>query len=970
MKALKEMLDREKAAGRIKATNSPYGSPTFLVDKKDGKYQMVVDYRRLNQVTIPDAYPLPLINQVLTCLGESTIYSKFDIITAYQGLRVAEEDEQYTAFRTPFGSFISRVMRDGLRNAPAAYQHLVHEVLGELIRFGVIVYIDDIIIHAKSVEELRDLTHRVFNKLRAAQMYLKAAKCEFEKTEVMFLGFKVLNTGIGANPGYVQGIIDYPSPRNLKECRRFVGMASYYRRFVKDFSRIAHPLHHLTKNDVPWRWTEVEQKAFKTLKSSMSTAPVLAHFDPAAETIVQTDASHYGWGFVISQIDPSTKEEHPVAIESGSFKGAELNYTTTEKEFLAIVNAFKRKRHLLLQVSSTILTDHLDLTYWMEARQLNPRQGRWVEIMTGFKYMIVYRPGVKAMYPDALSRRPDYSNGKDDHNLIQALPSFDNGSTVNSTLGVVLRAVVPTGSEDADTEKEESHEVMNLEDLVKGLTADDELELVRTELAAHEQGSVLQPAPTRLLGFLHCMGFDESTSIIHDNQGLIRLNGRIYVPDAQSLRRQILKSRHDSILAGHQGVSKTLELISRDYCWLGLRRDVETYVPGCAICQRTKSVRQRPHGSLEVAERPWSSISMDFVEELPKSNGFNSILVVVDRLSKWAIFILTTTKLSTVGLIDLVIDHVVSQHGLPSSIISDRGSKFTSHLWAGINKALGIRVALSTAFHPQTDGQTERVNQVLEQCLRVFVSYKQDKWSRLLPRAAFSYNNSIHSAMKMSPFYANYGYNPRWVDEFHIESNTSTPTIEKVGNMVELHELCKSNIELANQDYAKIYNTKHLDQPEIKVGDSVLVSLQNVTTRRPSKKLDIRFAGPYRVLVAVGTRAFRVDLPQSMKNHPVFHVPLLKRFNEPTYPGQDYTPPGPVKVDQTTEDESFEVSAVVDSRIKRNRLEYLVEWSGYEGTAEHASWEPASNLEGSQESVDEFHRLNGDKPSQEDLTRR
>ena len=221
----------------------------------------------------------------------------------------------------------------------------------------------------------------------------------------------------------------------------------------------------------------------------------------------------------------------------------------------------------------------------------------------------------------------------------------------------------------------------------------------------------------------------------------------------------------------------------------------------------------------------------------------------------------------------------------------------------------------------------------------------------------------------MSPFYANYGYNPRWVDEFDIELNTSSPTIKKVGNMVELHEFCRSNIELANQDYAKYYDAKHVDQPEIKVGNSVLVSLQNMTTRRPSKKLDIRFAGPYRVLEAVGSRAFRLNLPNSMKNHPVFHVSLLRPFYPATYPEQDYTPPGPVEVDQTTEDSSFEVSAVIDSRIKRNRLEYLVEWAGCEGTTEHASWEPASNLEGSQDSVDEFHRLHQDKPAKMNLAR-
>jgi len=586
--------------------------------------------------------------------------------------------------------------------------------LAELLFKGVIVYIDDFILYAETLEELYQLTLQVLEILRKAGLYLKASKCLFGVQEISFLGFVISHNGVSADPTYVQGITSFPVPRNLKQSRRFIGMASYYRRFNPNFSLIARPVNDLTKKDVTFAWGDRENKAFETLKSLMSSTPVLAHFQPGAETIIQTDASNFGWGFIISQIDPSTKLEHPIAIESGSFKAAELNYTVTEKEFYAIVMAFKRKRHILLQVEATILTDHLNLTYWTEPRQLNPRQARWADLLSGFTFKIIYRPGPKAVYPDALSRRPDYGNERPEQEFIQALPSIDDQGQTSSTISHLLHAMVKTYSELEGGAEEPSKDdnLVDVGDIREGLKEDKELEQVRIELdAVVKSGDPPLPVlSSRLAGFSRRLGFD-SPSIVYDSRGLLRIDNKIYVPNIESLRTTLLRSHHDSILAGHQGVLKTLELLQRNYCWLGLHRDVDQYVRGCAICQQTKSLRQKPQGylqSLEIPNGPWSSISMDFIEELPESSGFNSILVVVDRLTKWAIFIPTSTRLNTAGLVDLVINNVISQHGIPTSIVSDRGSKFTSGLWAAMCKALGVRINLSTAFHPQTDGQTER----------------------------------------------------------------------------------------------------------------------------------------------------------------------------------------------------------------------------------------------------------------------
>jgi hypothetical protein len=765
---LLDTLQREVGAGRIRPSNAPYGSPMFFVPKKDGRWRMVVDYRKLNQATIADAYPLPLINQITNDLRSSKFFTKLDLVGAYQLLRMEEGHEHLTAFRTQYGMFESLVVRDGLRNAPAVFQHFLNDVFRSVLGRGVIIYIDDILIHATTLEELRRLTREVFEIVRSSSLYLKASKCEFERTSITFLGYIVSNNGVEADPEKVAAIQEFPRPTNLRESRSFIGLTSYYRRFVPNFANIAGPITALTRKDVAFVWAEPQESAFKELKRRMTEAPVLLHFDPTRETIIQTDASHFGWGFIISQIVGETGLEHPIAIESGRFTGPEINYTTTEKEFMAIVEAFSRCRHMLLQVTSTVVTDHLNLTYWMEPRQLNPRQARWVELLSPFKFKIVYRPGKYATMPDALSRRSDYHPGKGstvdiDFNFVQALPSMATANTHSPTDASTLRALQRTSRVDRE------YFVRDV-DIMEGLGKDIDIEEVRGSLMAVICAKCDHPTcKSRGLELATVAELRRLSRNPHittakwNNRQFLVFNDRVYLPNINDSRLKILKARHDSTLAGHPGINKTIELISRDYIWIGLRKDVELYVNGCVVCQRTKTSHAPPFGllkTLEVPSTPWAEISMDFVEELPTSNGYNSILVVVDRLTKWAIYIPTHTTLNSAGLGELLLDKVFSQHGLPTHITSDRGSKFVSKLWRYLMSKLGINLRLSTAYHPQTDGQTERVNQVMKQYLRIFTSYNQDDWSSILAQASFAYNNTVHSATKFSPFYSNFGYHP------------------------------------------------------------------------------------------------------------------------------------------------------------------------------------------------------------------
>jgi hypothetical protein len=968
---LLETLEREVTSGRIRPSKASYGSPMFFVPKKDGRSRMVVDYRKINQETIPDAYPLPLISQITNDLSKAKFFTKLDLVGAYQLLRMAEGQEHLTAFRTQYGMFESLVVRDGLRNAPAVFQHFLNDVFKEVLGRGVTIYIDDILIYASELDELRRLTRKVFELVRKASLYLKASKCEFEVTSMTFLGYVISNKGVETDPAKIEAVQGFPRPKNLRESRSFIGLTSYYRRFVPNFSKVASAITSLTQKNRQFEWGEEQENAFIKLKHHLTHAPILAHFDPTRETIIQTDASHFGWGFIISQINGSTGREHPIAIESGRFVAAQLNYTTTEKEFMAIVEAFKRCRHILLQVDSTVITDHLNLTYWMEPRQLSPRQARWVETLSTFRFKIVYRPGKYATMPDALSRRSDYHPGKgtthdNEFNFVQALPtmSHDSSTSPSSTNPiVVLRALQRVTNIDREF-------FIDDEDLRTGVRIDDDLSSIIQEMSGLVTNDKINQQTEELMSVIELRRSTRNPGIILPSwtkRQFLAFNDKVYVPNYNDSRLKILRARHDSPLAGHPGILKTIELISRDYMWIGLRSDVEQYVGGCTVCQRTKGTNRLPTGklrTLEVPSRPWAEISMDFIEQLPSSNKYDSILVIVDRLTKWSIFIPTKTTLTSSGLAELILDRLISQHGLPEAIVSDRGSKFVSKLWRYLTSRLGIHLRLSTAFHPQTDGQTERVNQVLEQYLRIFTSYNQDDWSTLLPQASLAYNNSIHSATKFTPFYANFGYHPRWVDELLPTSSTEIPEGHRIAeSIVTVHEICARNIAEINKTYAQEYDKGRSEHIPYRRGDLVMLSMQNIRTRRPMKKLDLRQSGPFEVLDAIGTHAYRLKLPPSMKVHDVFHASLLRPYTAASFPGQTMPPPAPVEtIDNGLE---YEISRISDSRNnpRSGRLEYLVEWLGYEGTDEQAGWEPKENLSSSMEYIEEFHEANPDKPS-------
>ena len=429
-----------------------------------------------------------------------------------------------------------------------------------------------------------------------------------------------------------------------------------------------------------------------------------------------------------------------------------------------------------------------------------------------------------------------------------------------------------------------------------------------------------------------------------DEQGLLYYNGRWVIPDSREIKMEIMNECHDSKVAGHFGMTKTEERVMQNFYWTRMEEDVRDYVRSCDTCQRDKTHRHKTFGllqPLDVPYRPWESISMDFIVDLPNDQDHTQVWVIVDRFTKYAHFIPLKTHTSnpTKELAKAFAKEIWRLHGLPIEIVSDRDSRFTSHFWAELMDHLGVKLKMSTAFHPQTDGQTERVNGILEGYLRHYCSFQQDNWVELLPLAEYAYNSAYNEALKMSPHMANYGFEPQtqWIKPSKPGDWTNPASEILVSRWKGVWEKARTTLEATRQRMIKWHDLKAQEGPVFKPGDKVMVDSRNMSTQRPTKKLDHKLRGPWRVVKKVGSRAYELALPPNIKVHPVFHISLLEPYRESKYPGRSQPPPEPEVIEGELE---YVVDSVVKSRYNGTKkcVEYLVKWKGF--PPEEATYEP------------------------------
>lgn len=447
--------------------------------------------------------------------------------------------------------------------------------------------------------------------------------------------------------------------------------------------------------------------------------------------------------------------------------------------------------------------------------------------------------------------------------------------------------------------------------------------------------------------------------------GLLLYKGLIYIPDYEPLKTAILEQNHDSRTSGHLGQAKTLEMVRRNFYWPSQKSFVFEYVKTCDTCHRNKAIHHSKFGLLHplpIPSAPWKSISMDHIVDLPVADGFNCILVVVDRLTKMAHFIPARKTDTSRQLARQFLTNVFKLHGLPSDIVSDRGTTFSSTWWKEFLGMLKINPNMSTAFHPETNGQTERVNQALEQYLRIFCDHLQDDWAELLPIAEFSYNNAHHSAIGMSPFYANHGYHPRL--EATLRDAKTPHVTDHVKRLKTIQDEAKENISKALQSYTKFANRSRTVAPEYQVGQSVWLLRKHIATNRPSSKLDVKRLGPFEIKARVGTHAYRLGLPLTMNIHNVFHVSLLEPHHPNLIASRRVEDPPPPVINEAG-DEEWEVAEILDSRLRRRKLQYLVDWKGF--GVQDRCWVDASDFHDDDELVVDFHTKYPSKPGAERL---
>lgn len=585
-----------------------------------------------------------------------------------------------------------------------------------------------------------------------------------------------------------------------------------------------------------------------------------------------------------------------IAYTSSKFNSAEKNYGTGEQELLGVIKAMQEWRCYVEGADAVLVTDHCPLTFLQTQPTLSRRQARWMEYLSSFHYTWEYRPG-RNNVADPISRNP-------------------NLACANLYMCAMGRA-------------KQAKSIME-------------------RIAA---------------GYKHDPYFQETSNTqAFTKEGVYwTKDGFVVVPSVDTLRTDIMTELHAPAYSGHVGTSRTAQAIKKTFYWKGMHADVATFVTECHDCQRNKPTNRRPAGLLqpvEIPDRPWDCVSMDLITHLPVSQtGNDAIIVFVDKLSKMTRLAATTTTVNAEGFAKQFVDNVFRSHGLPKKIVSDRDARFTGHFLTEVTKILQIRQAMSTSFHPQTDGQTERMNRTLEDMLRHYVNPYQNDWDEYLTVVEFAINNAWQASIENTPFFVNYGQHPFTPLSLQIDAKVRVPGAQKfVQDRADVVKHAKTCL-MAAQDRQKAYADKtRRDVKDIRVDDMVLLSTKNLTFKNKgaTPKFMPKFVGPFKVKKLVGpkdqdtgmvtvTTAVQLELPPMMKVHDVFHLSMVKAYRS----DGNVHPPEPLLY-ETDGSAQWEVDYLLADRIRKKVngksqiTEYLVRWSGF--GAEHDTWEPSANI--------------------------
>ncbi|MEW8548469.1 MAG: reverse transcriptase domain-containing protein, partial [Candidatus Thiodiazotropha sp.] len=908
-KQVDEMLEQDI----IEPSKSPWSSPVVLVKKKDGSFRFCVDYRRLNAVTCKDAHPLPRVDDCLDALSGSKVFSTLDCASGYWQVEMNLEDREKTAFSTGENLFQFKVMPFGLTNAPATFQRLMDLVLAGMHWKCCLVYLDDIIVFTSTVDEHLTKLREVFSCIRDAGLTLKSSKCQLFETSVSFLGHQVSGSGIRPDANNIEKVLNFAVPRNVTELQSFLGLANYYRKFIRNFANIAEPLNRLLHKDTKFMWTDDSHRAFEKLRQSLTTYPVLAYPDFQKPFRVQTDASGWAVGAVLSQEQKG--EEKVIAYASSTLSKSERNWSAYDKEFYAVVWAIRHFRPYLGGSRFVVMTDHKPLANLRSIKQGHDptgRRERWSIELSAYDFSIQYRKGINNGNADALSRLPENGSeqegqrGLDSTGTVSAADSSSHIPVVTGSqqehqqnLGSRPLASAVSAADSSSHSRGQSRDrnASSREAWLEKLDIKDHQEKdsqIRPILTMIRKGSrepldgAVGPALRSLWGQWPRLVLEDG--ILHrrwESGDGKESHLQLVVP--KTLTKKVLSSLHSLNTAAHLGYEKTLAKVKARFYWFGYQKDTEQFCKQCEMCAASKAPPYTVRAPLQqdVPAFPWERIAMDVVGPLPVTEAGNKyILVISDYFTKWPeAFALKDHKAETIARV--LVDEVICRHGVPRSIHTDQGRDFESNLLKHVCELLEIEKTRTTAYHPESDGLVERLNKTLVTMLRSCVDEDQKNWDTLLPKILLGYRTSVQSTTGYSPFRLVYGREAMLpVDIMFGGSKERFSTQNQF--VVQQEELLETGFEKvrshvkAEQKRQKYYYDRkgHSSGQKAKyeVGDWVRV--YNPSTKKGLvKKLRRCYTGPYRVIKVITDVVYRVQKVQG-RQRIVVHYNRLKDASE------------------------------------------------------------------------------------------
>lgn len=931
---VKSQVNNMLNQGIIRHSISPWSSPVWVVPKKldasgKQKWRVVIDYRKLNELTVDDKYPLPNISDLLDQLGKCQYFTTLDLASGFHQIEIAPSDIQKTAFTVENGHYEFVRMPFGLKNAPSTFQRVMDNILLGIQNERCLVYMDDIIIYSPTIHEHISRLTEVFNRLRKANLKIQPDKCEFLRKEVAYLGHLITQNGVKPNPNKVDAIENFPEPQTPKDVKSFLGLAGYYRRFIPNFAKLSKPLTHLLQKDVPFLFDAACKSAFTELKNALMSDPILRYPNFEEPFLLTTDASAFAIGAVLSQ-GPVNKDL-PIAYASRTLCSAETKYSTIERELLAIVWAVKHFRPYLFGRKFTLITDHRPLTWLFSIKDPGSRLARWRLKLEEYNYKIEHKPGKINKNADALSRIKinhfrefTQFNSKiltyDDND--EPEPSDDNDQITQEFNTFVdlykTQSLINYSKIDFSNSQllDKTHKTIltffwqnKLEDLHYKIIEDlfeenpefskDQLNLLSSK-TVKDRKYFLVPLPfdpetviEHLFFILYKFQneFDLSKPIFVENNielpileilsfifsdkeaKFVICQNLVQTPDADQIPI-IIDEYHNGKRNLHRGINETVRRIRVKYNWNGLTKDVEKFVKSCEICQKVKICRKNLSSPLVITETPktpFERINID-IFEFPTRNY---ALTIRDELTKFTQAYPLEDKKATSVVNTLLI---YFQHfGTPLRIHCDYGREFDNSLLRDLCQLFEIKLTFSSVNHPQSNGSIERFHATLIEMIRAQKAENpRDHPSNLLPYAVISYNNTKNRTTGFTPYELIFGHtSSRCPETLYNQQTLISKYVRDLNNRMEYYyKIARAKTQL-QKEKAKIRFDQNIPdkQYEFKVNDKVMVKESQI-----KNKLENKFNGPFKILEIINNSAILLNLETNQTSK--INFDRLKPYHE------------------------------------------------------------------------------------------